>query len=95
MILSVMALLFAFTVASVSAQNAPKTKTSSEKVVSAKTDQAAPAVEKKAMKAGCSTPCPSDKAKSCATPCAGATKSCCSKGAKTDAAKPVPASDKK
>jgi hypothetical protein len=96
MILSVMALLFAFTFASVSAQNAPAAKTSSEKVVSEKSDKAGCATDKKDGKS-CAKTCTDDKAKAgCATKCSGdKAKSCCSKGSHTDAAKPVPASDKK
>jgi len=91
MILSVMALLFAFTVATVSAQNAPTTKTTTQKVVTEKSDKA-PATDAKS----CAKTCSGDKAKACDKPCSGEkAKSCCSKGAKADAAKPVPASDKK
>lgn len=97
MILSVMALVFAFTVATVSAQNAPTTKTSTEKV-SAKSDVATPSVEKSDAKTGCApakTGCAPAKT-GCASTCTGAqAKSCCSKDAKAEGAKPVPASDKK
>ncbi|KAF0197086.1 MAG: hypothetical protein FD166_2045 [Bacteroidetes bacterium] len=95
MILSVLALVFAFTIASVSAQNAPKSKTSSEKVVSEKSDKAACTTDKKDGKS-CAKTCSDDKAKAgCASTCTGdKAKSCCSKG-HTEGAKPVPASDKK
>jgi len=94
MILSVMALVFAFSVATVSAQNAPKAKTSTQKVVTEKSDKDAPAVGTKGGKActgekkSCATPCSADKAKSCATPCSG-------DKAKSSESTPVPASDKK
>ncbi len=95
MIFSVMALVFAFTLASVSAQNAPKAKTTTEKVATEKSDKAACATDSKEAKANCSTKTDGAKA-GCATPCSGEkAKSCCSKGASTEAAKPVPASDKK
>ena len=96
-----MAIVFAFTVASVSAQNAPTTKTSTEKVVKTSTDNAAPAVSSKDAKAPCSTkaPCSSkaDGAKAgCAKTCSGdKAKACCSKDGKKSEAKPVPAPDNK
>lgn len=94
MILSVMAIVFAFTIASVSAQNAPTTKTSTEKVATEKADKTDCATDKKDAKAGCATK--ADAAKSgCATPCSGEkAKACCNKGT-AESAKPVPASDKK
>lgn len=96
MILSVMAIVFAFTIASVSAQNAPttKTKASTEKVSTDKADKAGCATDTKDAKAGCATK--TDAAKSgCATPCSGdKAKACCSKGT-AESAKPVPAPNKK
>ncbi|NTW25184.1 MAG: hypothetical protein HGA37_10810 [Lentimicrobium sp.] len=94
MILSVMAIVFAFTIASVSAQNAPTTKTSTEKVSTEKADKAGCATDTKDAKAGCATK--TDAAKSgCATPCSGEkAKACCNKGT-AESAKPVPAPDKK
>lgn len=94
MIISTVALVFAFTATSVSAQNAPaKNNTKTEKVDAAKpccaapaTTAAAPACGDKA-KAACATPCTGDKAQAAAAP------GCCS-GAKADA-KPVPAPKKK
>lgn len=95
MILSVMALVFAFTIATVSAQNAPKAKTTTEKVVSEKSDKADVTTSNKDVKAGCSPKTDGAKA-GCTTPCSSEkAKACCSKGAHSDAAKPVPASDKK
>jgi hypothetical protein len=97
MILSVMALVFAFTIATVSAQNAPKAKTSTEKVVTEKSDNAASTTDKKDGKA-CCTSAKADAPKTgCATPCSSEkAKACCSKGTSSaDAAKPVPASDTK
>lgn len=96
MILSVMALVFAFTIATVSAQNAHKAKTTTEKVVSEKSDKAACTTDKKDGKACSSLKTEGAKA-GCATPCSGEkAKACCSKGTSSaDAAKPVPASDKK
>ncbi len=95
MIFSVLAIVFAFTVASVSAQNAPKAKTTTEKVATEKSDKTDCATDKKDAKAGCSTKTEGAKT-GCATPCSGdKAKACCSKGAHTEAAKPVPASDKK
>lgn len=93
MLLSVLALVFAFSIATVSAQNAPKSKTTSEKVVSAKSDKAAPAAEKKDVKGSCSH----DGAKAnCSGSCShDKAKSCCSKGESKETAKPVPAPDKK
>jgi hypothetical protein len=95
MIVSVLALLFAFTTATVSAQNAPKAKTTTEKVATEKSDKAGCAADNKDAKTNCSTK--TDGAKTgCATPCTGEkAKACCSKGAHTEAAKPVPAPDKK
>lgn len=95
MLFSVMALVFAFTIATVSAQNAPTAKTTTEKVATEKSDKTGCATDKKDAKAACSTK--TDGAKSgCATPCSGEkAKACCSKGTSTEAAKPVPASDKK
>lgn len=100
MVLSVVALVFAYSSTTVSAQNAPKTKT--EKVAVSKTTtatdaqktQATPATNK--AKAGCAATCIGDKAKAgCAATCTGdkAKSGCCS-GHKA-AATPVPASDKK
>jgi len=93
MIVSVLALVFAFTAASVSAQNAPKAKTSTQKVVTEKSATAAPAVDKKDAKAGCSH---DGEKMGCAKTCSGEkAKSCCSKGTATPSAKPVPAPDNK
>lgn len=89
MILSVMAIVFAFTVASVSAQNAPTTKASTEKVSTSKTNKAAVTTDSKDAKAGCATK------SGCSTSCSGEkAKTCCNKGT-AESAKPVPASDKK
>lgn len=89
MIISAVALVFAFSTTSVSAQNAPaKNNAKTEKVDAAKPCCAAPA-------AASATPACGDKAKAaCATPCTGdkaqaSAPACCS-GAKA-AAKPVPA----
>lgn len=93
MVLTVMALFFAFTIVSVSAQNAPKEKKKTEKTATEKSDKAS--TDSKDAKSGCESK--SDAHKSgCATPCSGEkAKSCCSKGAHSDAAKPVPAPEKK
>ena len=93
MILSVMAIVFAFTIAGVSAQNAPTTKTSTEKVATEKANKTDCATDKKDAKVGCATK--ADAKSGCATPCSGEkAKACCNKGT-AQSAKPVPASDKK
>lgn len=89
MILSVTALIFAFSTTSVSAQKAPK-KAKTEKVADTKEVKHEGCTDK--AKANC-TSATSDKAKAgCTTPCPSASKSasgCCS--GKATAAKPVPA----
>ena len=94
---SAIALVFAFSISSVDAQNAPSKK-KTEKAVSAKST-AAPAADAKAAKSDCATPC-TDKAKTtaksdCATPCSDKAKSACCDKKTTAAAKPVPAPDTK
>jgi hypothetical protein len=91
---SVVALTFAFALSTVNAQNAPAKK-STEKVVSAKSDAAAPAVEKKDAK-GCCTSAKTTEAKAgCATPCSSEKAKACCSGDKAKAAKPVPAPESK
>lgn len=94
---SAIALVFAFSITSVDAQNVPSKKTT-EKAVSAKSTDA-PAADAKAAKSDCATPC-TDKAKTtaksdCATPCSDKAKSACCDKKTTASAKPVPAPDTK
>lgn len=94
MIFSVVALIFAYSTTTVSAQKAPE-KAKTEKVSDTKTTKATDAKTAGCAheaKAGCAS---GDKAKAgCATPCtAGEKKSGCCSGHAT--AKPVPAPEKK
>ncbi|MDY0344815.1 MAG: hypothetical protein RBR28_14670 [Lentimicrobium sp.] len=97
LLFSAIALVFAFSVTSVDAQNVPGKK-STEKAISAKSATAAPAVQAKEAKGDCATPC-TDKAKTaaktdCATPCTDKAKSACCDKKASASAKPVPAPDK-
>lgn len=95
LLFSAIALVFAFSVTSVDAQNVPGKK-STEKAISAKSTTATPAKE---AKSDCATPC-TDKAKTtaksdCATPCTDKAKSACGDKKASASAKPVPAPDTK
>ncbi|MBV2245852.1 MAG: hypothetical protein KUL83_01705 [Lentimicrobium sp.] len=97
LLFSAIALVFAFSVTSVDAQNVPGKK-STEKAISAKSATEAPAAQAKESKGDCAPG--TDKAKTsaksdCATPCADKAKSACCDKKASASAKPVPAPDTK